>query len=102
MIAKYTMTGSQIKVEGLNPNVGNITGDPDIDPANINPESFGMGRVPEIMIRASQSNSQTIFLAEYATAPADEQWEFPPGDVLSMDYSTFVKTMNIFYITGTA
>lgn len=54
------------------------------------------------MIRAMRNNSASIFLAEIDSAPITEQRELEVGDVFSIDYSTYVKAMNIFYVTGTA
>ena len=97
MIRTFTMTGNEMKIEVLNPWVWDLNAS-DFDPSNVT-EAFGRGLRPEIMFKAADSNSAPIYLAENSGDTADKQFPLFPWKTLTLDYSTYVKTMNIFYVT---
>ena len=100
MIRTFNMTGNEMKIEVLNPWVWDLNAS-DFDPSNVT-EAFGRGLRPEIMFKAADSNSAPIYLAENTGDTADKQFPLFPWKTLTLDYSTYVHAMNVFYVTGTA
>lgn len=91
------MTWSEMKIEVVNPWVNDLT-QTDLDTNGIT-EAYGRGLSPEIMFKAADSNSAPIYIAENTWDTADKQYPLFPWKTLTLDYSTYVKTMNIFYVT---
>lgn len=100
MIRTFTMTGNETKIEVINPWVNDLT-QADLDTTWIT-EAYGRGLRPEIMFKAAESNVAPIYLAENTGDTADKQFPLFPWKTLTLDYSTYVKAMNIFYVTWTA
>lgn len=94
------MTWSEMKIEVVNPWVNDLT-QTDLDTNGIT-EAYGRGLSPEIMFKAADSNSAPIYIAENTWDTADKQYPLFPWKTLTLDYSTYVKTMNIFYVTWTS
>ena len=65
-------------------------------------EAYGRWLRPEIMFKAADSNSAPIYIAENTGDTADKQFPLFPWKTLTLDYSTYVHAMNVFYVTGTA
>lgn len=97
MIRTFTMTGNEMKIEVTNPWVNDLT-QTDLDTNGIT-EAYGRGLRPEIMFKAADTNSAPIYIAENTWDTADKQYPLFPWKTLTLDYSTYVKTMNIFYVT---
>lgn len=89
-----------MKIEVLNPWVWDLNAS-DFDPSNVT-EAFGRGLRPEIMFKSADTNVAPIYLAENSGDSADKQFPLFPWKTLTLDYSTYVKTMNIFYVTWAA
>ena len=100
MIRTFTMTWNEQRIEVANPWVSDLTQE-NLD-TNWITEAYGRWLVPEIMFKAADSNSAPIYLAENTWDTADKQFPLFPWKTLTLDYSTYVKTMNIFYVTWTA
>lgn len=100
MIRTFTMTGNEMKIEVVNPWVSDLT-KPGLNTDWIT-EAYGRGLRPEIMFKALDSNSAPIYIAENTGDSADKQYPIFPGKTLTLDYSTYVHAMNVFYVTGTA
>lgn len=100
MIRTFTMTWNEQRIEVVNPWVSDLTQE-NLD-TNWITEAYGRGLRPEIMFKAADSNTAPIYLAENTWDSADKQFPLFPWKTLTLDYSTYVKTMNIFYVTWTA
>lgn len=89
-----------MKIEVVNPWVNDLT------KAWLNTEwiteAYGRWLNPEIMFKAADSNSAPIYIAENTGDSADKQFPLFPWKTLTLDYSTYVHAMNVFYVTGTA
>lgn len=72
---------------------------PDLDNNGIR-EGFGVGREPQIMFESPTSNNNIVYIAENSGDPADKQYPLYPGRAITLDFSTYVKAKNIFYVTG--
>lgn len=94
------MTGNEIKIEVVNPWVNDLTQD-NLD-TNWITEAYWRWRQPEIMFKAADSNEAQIYIAENTGDTADKQYPLFPWKTLTLDYSTYVHAMNVFYVTGTA
>ena len=94
------MTWNEQRIEVVNPWVGDLTQE-NLD-TNWITEAYGRWLVPEIMFKAADSNGSPIYIAEYTWDSADKQYPLFPWKTLTLDYSTYVKTMNIFYVTWAA
>lgn len=100
MIRTFTMTWNEMKIEVVNPWVNDLT-KPWLNTDWIT-EAYGRGLRPEIMFKALDSNSAPIYIAENTGDTADKQFPIFPWKTLTLDYSTYVHAMNVFYVTGTA
>lgn len=100
MIRTFTMTGNEMKIEVVNPWVNDLTMD-NLDTNGIT-EAYGRGLRPEIMFKAADSNSAPIYIAENTGDSADKQFPLFPWKTLTLDYSTYVHAMNVFYVTWAA
>ena len=100
MIRTFTMTGNEMKIEVVNPWVNDLTQE-NLD-TNWITEAYGRGLVPEIMFKAADNNSAPIYIAENTWDTADKQFPLFPWKTLTLDYSTYVQTMNVFYVTWTS
>ena len=94
------MTGNEMKIEVVNPGVNDLTQEK-LDTTWIT-EAYWRGITPEIMFKASDANAAPIYIAENTWDTADKQFPLFPWKTLTLDYSTYVCTMNIFYVTWTA
>lgn len=94
------MTWNEQRIEVVNPWVNDLTQE-NLDTNGIT-EAYGRGLRPEIMFKAADSNSSPIYIAENTGDSADKQYPLFPWKTLTLDYSTYVKTMNIFYVTWAA
>lgn len=94
------MTWNEQRIEVVNPWVNDLTQE-NLDTTGIT-EAYGRGLRPEIMFKAADSNSSPIYIAENTGDTADKQYPLFPWKTLTLDYSTYVKTMNIFYVTWAA
>ena len=97
MIRTFNMTGNEMEIKVLNPWVWDLNA-AEFD-SDWKTEAFGRGLRPEIMFKAADTNSAPIYLAENSGDSADKQFPLFPWKTLTLDYSTYVKTMNIFYVT---
>lgn len=100
MIRTFTMTGNEMKIEVVNPWVNDLTQE-NLDTTGIT-EAYGRWLRPEIMFKALDNNSAPIYIAENTGDSADKQYAIFPGKTLTLDYSTYVHAMNVFYVTWTA
>ena len=100
MIRTFTMSGSETKIEVVNPWVADLTKE-NLDTTWIT-EAYGRGLRPGIMFKAADSNSAPIYIAENTGDSADKQFPLFPGKTLTLDYSVYVDAMNVFYVTGMA
>lgn len=94
------MTGSEMKIEVSNPGVDDLTQE-NLDTTWIT-KWYWRGITPEIMFKASDANAAPIYIAENTWDTADKQFPLFPWKTLTLDYSTYVQTMNVFYVTWTA
>ena len=94
------MTWNEQRIEVANPWVSDLTQE-NLD-TNWITEAYGRGLKPEIMFKAADSNGSPIYIAENTGDSADKQYPLFPWKTLTLDYSTYVKTMNIFYVTWAA
>lgn len=100
MIRTFTMTWNEMKIEVVNPWVNDLTQD-NLD-TNWITEAYGRGLRPEIMFKAADSNAAPIYIAENTGDTADKQFPLFPWKTLTLDYSTYVHAMNVFYVTWTS
>lgn len=100
MIRTFTMTGNEMKIEVVNPWVNDLTQE-NLDTTGIT-EAYGRWLRPEIMFKALDNNAAPIYIAENTGDSADKQYPIFPWKTLTLDYSTYVHAMNVFYVTGTA
>ena len=91
------MTWNEMEIKVLNPGVWDLNA-AEFD-ASDKTEAFGRWLRPEIKFKAADSNAAPIYLAENSGDSADKQFPLFPWKTLTLDYSTYVKTMNIFYVT---
>ena len=94
------MTWNEMKIEVVNPWVNDLTQD-NLDTYWIT-EAYGRGLRPEIMFKAADSNAAPIYIAENTGDTADKQYPIFPWKTLTLDYSTYVHAMNVFYVTWTS
>lgn len=94
------MTWNEMKIDVTNPWVWDLTQE-NLDTTWIT-EAYGRWIAPEIMFKAADSNSAPIYIAENTWDTADKQFPLFPWKTLTLDYSTYVDTMNVFYATWSA
>ena len=71
------MTGNEMKIEVVNPWVGDLTQE-NLDTNGIT-EAYGRGLRPEIMFKALDSNSAPIYIAENTGDTADKLYLWRPS-----------------------
>jgi len=91
------MTWDEIRVDDLMDWIGNLS-NPDIDPVWIR-EWYGVGNMPEIMFENLATNAWTVYIAENSWDSSDKQYPLLPWRSITMDFSTYVRAKNIFYVT---
>ena len=94
------MTWNEVKIEVVNPWVEDLTQE-NLDATWIT-KWYWRWHTPEIMFKAADTNANPIYIAENTWDSADKQYPLYPWKTLTLDYSNYVATMNIFYVTWVA
>lgn len=92
------MDTTEQAVNGLNPWVDNLLAN-DLDPTGIT-DAFWIWYIPEIMLKALDTNVEAIFISENSWDGVESQYQLLPWKTLSIDYNRYVHTMNEFFVTG--
>lgn len=100
MIRTFTLTGNEMKIEVVNPWVSDLTKSW-LNTDGIT-EAYWRGLRPEIMFKAADSNVAPLYIAENSGDSSDKQFPLFPWKTLTLDYSTYVHAMNVFYVTWAA
>jgi len=99
MIRNYLMSGAEIKIEGLNPWVEDLT-KVELDPAWIE-KWYGDDYDPNVILMADKYNTEKIFVYENTWDPSDKQTWLYPWDWIQLSRSK-VKAKNVFYVVGSS
>lgn len=101
MLRNYTMDWSLQKIENIFPGIED-TSDPDFQASAqvVADSTYWASKEPTIVLYAASDNVAEIYVQEHPGAAVGEKIRLIPWQPLTLSYS-FVKAMNIFYVTGT-